>query len=45
MESGGVTIPGGAQEPWRCGTEGYDHWAWWSGLVVGLDDLRDVFQP
>jgi len=31
----GVTAPRGAQEPWRCGTEGRDQWAWWDGL--GLD--------
>ena len=33
--SGTVTIPGGVQEPWRCGTEGrgYGH----GGGVVGLD--------
>ena len=29
---GGVTIPGGGQEPWRCGTEGRGQWAWWDGL-------------
>ena len=33
--SGGVTIPGGVPEPWRCGTEGRGQWAWWGGL--GLD--------
>ena len=27
--SGGVTVPGGVQEPWRSGTEGH-------GLVVGM---------
>ncbi len=26
---GGVTVPGGVQEPWRCGTEGRGQWAWW----------------
>jgi len=25
---GGVTIPGGAQEPCGCGTEGRGQWAW-----------------
>jgi len=24
---GGVTIPGGAPDPWRCGTEGCGQWA------------------
>ena len=27
--SGGVTVPGGVQEVWRCGTEGHGQWAWW----------------
>ena len=43
---GGVTIPGGAQEKFRCCTEGHglvgnigDRW------MVGLDDLRGLFQP
>ncbi len=44
---GGVTVLGGLQETWRCGTEG-------CGLVgiigggrwmVGLDDLKGLFQP
>ena len=43
---GGVTDPGGAQEMFRCCTEGH-------GLVgniggrwtVGLDDLGGLFQP
>ena len=26
---GGVTVPGGAQEMWRCGTEGCGQWPWW----------------
>ena len=26
---GGVTVLGGAQELWRCGTEGCGQWAWW----------------
>lgn len=41
---GGVTIPGGVQEPRICGTEGCGQW---DGLVVGLrvGDLRGLFQP
>ena len=43
---GGVIIPGGVQEMFRCGTEGH-------GLVgsiggrwmVGLDDLGGLLQP
>ena len=31
---GGVTIPGGVQELWRCGTEARGQWAWW-GWVDG----------
>ena len=35
QESGdGVTIPGGVQELWSCGTEGCNYWAWWG---VGWD--------
>ena len=40
---GGVTVPGGVQEPQRRGTEGGGQWAWWTG--VGLDDHRGLFQP
>jgi len=43
---GGVTVPGGVQETFRCGTEGHglvrnigDRW------TVGLDDHRGPFQP
>jgi len=36
----GITIPGGVQEPWRCGTEGRGG----DGQMVGLDDLRGLFQ-
>ena len=32
--SGGVTVPGGDREPWRCGTGGRGQWAWW-GWVGG----------
>jgi len=49
--SGGVTIPGGAQELWRCGTEGCGHT--WDGLILvmgtvgwagaGLGDLSGLF--
>jgi len=38
---GGVTIPGGAQELWSCGTEDHGQCAWWGGL----GDLRGLFQP
>ena len=37
---GGVTIPGGVPEPWRCGTEECGH-----GGVVGVGDPRGLFQP
>ena len=43
---GGVTVPGGVQEMFRCCSEGDglvgnigDRW------MAGLDDLRDLFQP
>jgi len=34
---GGVTVPGGVPER--------GEWAWWDGLMVGLDDLGGLFQP
>ena len=43
--TGGVTVPGGVQEPWRCGTEGQLLWAWWEWVEVGPDDLSGLFQP
>ena len=42
--SGGVTVPGGVQELWRCGTEGRGQWVWWGWAGVGLEDLGDLFQ-
>jgi len=39
---GGDTVPGGVQEPCRCGTEGRGQWAWWVGLTVGLGDLKGL---
>ena len=39
-----VTIPGGVQELWRCGTEGCGQWAWWGWVGIGLDDLSGLFQ-
>ena len=43
--SAGVTVPGGGQEIWRCGTEGHGlvGTVGWGG--VGLDGLRGLFQP
>jgi len=38
---GGVTVPGGVPELWRCGTEGCSQWSW---VEVGLDGFRDLFQ-
>ena len=34
--SGGVTVPGGVQGPWRCGTEGRGQWCGGGGLMVDL---------
>ena len=34
QEGGGVTDPGGVQEPCGCGTEGRGQWAWW-GWAAG----------
>ena len=47
---GAVTIPGGVQEPWRCGTWGHGQWVGWVGLGVGwvgvgLGDLGGLLQP
>jgi len=42
---GGVTIPGGVEEPHGRGTEGHGQWAWCDGLMVGLDALSGLFQP
>ena len=36
---GGIAIPRGVPEPWRCGTEGRGQWAWCDRLLVGLGDL------
>ena len=45
---GGVTIPGGVPEPWRCGTEGCSQWAWWGwadswiwGLLMVFSNIND----
>jgi len=38
-KGGGVTVPGGVQEPRGCGTEGRGQWAWCDRLLVGLGDL------
>ena len=39
---GGVSIPGGVPEQWKCGTEGRGQWAWW-GWVDGFDGLNGLF--
>jgi len=42
----GGTIPGGAPEPWGCGTEGRGQWAWWDGLGFGdLGGLPTLMIP
>ena len=41
--SGGVTIPGGVPDPWRCGTEGCGQWARWGGVGLGLGVLEVFF--
>ena len=41
---GGVTVPGGVQEPCGCGTEGHGQWARCDGLLVGLNGLGRLFQ-
>ena len=42
---GGVTIPGGVQEPCGCGTEDVVSEHGGDGLTVGPGDLRGLFQP
>mgnify|MGYP001855219891 CR=1 FL=1 len=41
----GVTVPEDAQEMCGCSTEGHGQWACGEGLMVGLGDLRGLFQP
>jgi len=43
LGGGGVTVSGGVQEPWRCGTEGHGNTD--GRWMVGLGDLRGLFQP
>ena len=40
---GGVTVPGGVPDQWRCGTEGRGQWAWWDGLGLDLRILEVFF--
>ena len=40
--SDGVTIPGGVQGPWRCGTGGHGQWARWGWVGFGLV-ISEVF--
>jgi len=37
--SGGVTVPGGVPEPWRCGSWGHGQQA---QVGVGLEDLSNL---
>ena len=41
---GGLTVPGGAPELWRCGTEGHGLWAWWDELVT-LEVFSNLYDP
>lgn len=34
------SIPGGAEEPWRCSTWGCGQWAWFGWIGVGLGNLE-----
>jgi len=38
---GAVTVPGGVQEPCRCGTEGRGEWAWWGWVDCWTGDFND----
>ena len=39
---GGVTIPGGGEELWRCRTKGHGEWAWWDDLGLDLEVFSDL---
>lgn len=41
---GGLTVPGGVWEPWRCGTEGSGQWAQWGWVSSQLDGLKGLLQ-
>jgi len=44
--SQGITAPGGVQELCRCGTDRHDLVGMiGGGWMIGLDDLRSLFQP
>ena len=45
QEGGAVTVPGGAPEPYGCGTEDMVSGHGGDGLAVGPGDLRGLFQP
>ena len=46
QRGGGVTIPGGVQKTCRRGTSGHGLGGHGSvGLMVGLDDLKGLFEP
>lgn len=36
LRGGGVTVTGGVQETWGCGTERRAQWTWWGGLGLGI---------
>ena len=42
---GGILIPRGVPELWRCGTWGHGQWVWWEWVGLGLGDLGGLFQP
>ena len=41
---GGVNVPGDVQETFMCGTEDTVRGHGGDGLIVGLNDLRGLFQ-
>jgi len=40
-----LTVPGGAQDMWRCGTETCGQWPWWGWVGVGRGDLSGLYKP
>ena len=45
QRGGGVTVPGGVQEPWMCGTEEHRFVGNIGGRWMAGHDLRGLFQP
>lgn len=40
-----VAVPGGAPEPWGCGTDGHSQWVRWGGLGLDRTILKIFSNP